>query len=332
MRYNWLILLLLASGAAHAASFDCAKAKTPQEKAICASPQLSAADDQMAAAYKAVLAAATPEIAAELRDGQRAWIRGRDVKCAAGASQSSTELAACLLNDEESRTRDLQHMVLRQSGVTFVWRSITVTAPDDPNTLPPEIQSHERNPGYRTLSASWPQAISDTPGWSAWNKAIEEATQKMASQESNDASGNSQRKWAAVGGVDTDMTVSIGVVGEQMVAATINDFFDGHGAHPVDTSIQFNWLLKEQRELRPEDVFRPGSGWDTAIQGQCESNVSQQLIQQLGADNANMWLADLPKALHGIILDPKNWIIDSKGLTIPFQPYAVACTRALPTR
>ena len=62
MRKSWCVLLLLASGAAHAASFDCSKAKTPQEKAICGSPELSVADEQMAAAYKALLAAMTPEI------------------------------------------------------------------------------------------------------------------------------------------------------------------------------------------------------------------------------------------------------------------------------
>ena len=49
---------------AHAASFDCTKAKTAQEKAICGTPALSAADDQMAAAYKAWLAAAQPAWAA----------------------------------------------------------------------------------------------------------------------------------------------------------------------------------------------------------------------------------------------------------------------------
>jgi uncharacterized protein len=54
-------LLLLASGVAHAASFDCSKAKTPRGKAICGSPELSVADEQMAAAYKALLAATLPE-------------------------------------------------------------------------------------------------------------------------------------------------------------------------------------------------------------------------------------------------------------------------------
>jgi uncharacterized protein len=50
MRNIWLVLLLSGS-MAHAASFDCTKAKTPLEKAICALAKLSVADDQMATAY-----------------------------------------------------------------------------------------------------------------------------------------------------------------------------------------------------------------------------------------------------------------------------------------
>jgi uncharacterized protein len=68
MRKICLVLLLLASGAAQAASFDCDKAKTPQEKAICASPGLSQADENMAAAYKDVLAAVPREITTEVRE------------------------------------------------------------------------------------------------------------------------------------------------------------------------------------------------------------------------------------------------------------------------
>jgi uncharacterized protein YecT (DUF1311 family) len=154
MRNSWLIVLMMASGLAHAASFDCAKAKTAQEKAICGSPELSAADDRMAAAYHDVLAAATPEIVGELRDGQRAWIRGMGVKCAGGTAQSSTVLAKCLLDYESARTTDLQKMVLRANGVTFVWRSTTVTTPDEADRAYPELRKLERNAGFGTLSAS----------------------------------------------------------------------------------------------------------------------------------------------------------------------------------
>ena len=67
------LALLALAPASHAASFDCAKAATKVEKAICADPGLSRADSDMAAAYRAALAVTpTP---ASLRAEQREWVK-----------------------------------------------------------------------------------------------------------------------------------------------------------------------------------------------------------------------------------------------------------------
>src|SRR5262245_56935176 len=81
MRNVLCILVLAASHSAHAQSFDCAKAKTPQEKAICSSKELSAEDGQMAMTYKAALAGVNPEMTARIREDQREWIRGMALAC-----------------------------------------------------------------------------------------------------------------------------------------------------------------------------------------------------------------------------------------------------------
>jgi uncharacterized protein len=69
----------LATGAftrAHGASFDCAKAASPSEVAICADRTLSALDSQLGAAY-------TQRVAGEpaLRQIERGWIAVRNVGC-----------------------------------------------------------------------------------------------------------------------------------------------------------------------------------------------------------------------------------------------------------
>ncbi len=63
-------------GAAQAASFDCAKAATPSEVAICGNPTLSALDAQLGAAYARRV---TAEPA--LRQLERGWIAVRNVGC-----------------------------------------------------------------------------------------------------------------------------------------------------------------------------------------------------------------------------------------------------------
>lgn len=51
LRLGLFAAAFLAAGAAHAASFNCGKARTPDEKAICASRSLSELDVQMAALF-----------------------------------------------------------------------------------------------------------------------------------------------------------------------------------------------------------------------------------------------------------------------------------------
>jgi uncharacterized protein len=50
-----------AAGAGHAASFDCAKASTPTEHAICDNPQLSMLDEQTAGLYYTLISGGAPE-------------------------------------------------------------------------------------------------------------------------------------------------------------------------------------------------------------------------------------------------------------------------------
>jgi uncharacterized protein len=67
---------------AQAASFDCAKASSFVEKAICSDQQLSAMDDQLARLYKAARADSSGN--ATLEAEQKAWLSSRD-RCADAA-------------------------------------------------------------------------------------------------------------------------------------------------------------------------------------------------------------------------------------------------------
>src|ERR1700756_5148121 len=92
-----VILLLGAPALSHAASFDCAKARTPQEKAICASPKLGRVDEQMAAAYKQALDATPTQMRDQVRGDQREWIDLLPQYCPDPDNSSRYEtLAECL--------------------------------------------------------------------------------------------------------------------------------------------------------------------------------------------------------------------------------------------
>jgi uncharacterized protein len=70
------LLSLILMSPAQAASFDCAKASSFVEKAICSDKRLSSMDDQLARLYKAARAAATN--ASALETEQKSWLSSRD--------------------------------------------------------------------------------------------------------------------------------------------------------------------------------------------------------------------------------------------------------------
>jgi uncharacterized protein len=325
MRKIWLVPFLSAFTLARAASFDCTKAATPQEKAICATPDLSAADDQMVAAYHAWLTAAQPDWAAGIRDDQRVWLRTRATSCPAG--NSANPIVPCLRGVYRERIGELQQKVKTIAGVTFVSRSITLTARDEPDSIP--TWATEVTPGFGTLQASWPQVSSTVPQWTAWNNAIEMAAIQAASQGQQPA----PHDWNGIvqPGVDQEVAVSVDRFDGQLVSATIFSFFDGHGAHPNHNSSEFYWMLDKQRELKAEDVFLPNSGWDAWMVQRLDRYLHRALDAQSNGDYRT-WFSqgDAPKQLHSIVTNPEGWTMDPKGLTLVFQPYEVACYACTP--
>nr|WP_157504146.1 lysozyme inhibitor LprI family protein [Luteibacter rhizovicinus] len=77
LRVASVAVLLVAPLVAHAAGFDCAKARTPSEKAVCASPKLSALDGKLADAFLTALKN-HPDKADALKLDQRHWLASRD--------------------------------------------------------------------------------------------------------------------------------------------------------------------------------------------------------------------------------------------------------------
>jgi uncharacterized protein len=70
---------ILTASATHAASFDCTKATTMVEKAICSDAELSKLDEQLMAKYKDALSSAPN--AANLKNDQKSWLVNTRNKC-----------------------------------------------------------------------------------------------------------------------------------------------------------------------------------------------------------------------------------------------------------
>lgn len=316
-----LVFGLSVCGAARAASFDCKLAKTDIERAICSDKDLSAADDRMAAAYKATMAMAPAEVQAEIREDQRTWVRSLTTVCKsdtvalAHTAARRTELVSCLKEQYKSETAALQQRVVKKGGVVFVMRSVTLKVKDAPDDT--GVKDAETNPGYGTLTAIWPQALSDAPEWVAWNAAMLLEAQKMAGGDGKTA-GGWKSEWAT--GTDSDVTAMLESVTSQMVSANLANDSMGHGAaHPNESYEQFYWLLTERRRLKATDVFTAGSEWEKVIASKCR----ESLKEQVGDDFESYAGKDFAGTLQDVISKPENWEIDEKGITVNFPEYSV---------
>jgi uncharacterized protein YecT (DUF1311 family) len=101
---------------AGAASFDCAKARTKVEKLICADPQLSRQDSELAAAYAEALKVWDGRIAAYVKMTQRGWVGSRTLL------PPGQDMGGVYCNDDDSRLSCLRDIhaeriaVLRSAG------------------------------------------------------------------------------------------------------------------------------------------------------------------------------------------------------------------------
>ncbi|MEM8731854.1 MAG: lysozyme inhibitor LprI family protein [Pseudomonadota bacterium] len=90
---------VLICGVAQAQSYDCSKAITADEKAVCASPRLSALDTEMAQIYEQIEECALMGTRGDVQDSQRAFMAQR---ASCGADDT------CLVKLYSDRVADLK--------------------------------------------------------------------------------------------------------------------------------------------------------------------------------------------------------------------------------
>ena len=97
--------MLLVNLSAHAASFDCKKARSFQEKTICSDPQLSALDEQLGASYKDAIERSGAKKILVL--WQRAWLKYSEY--------SDCKNAQCLIQETSKRIAVLDSVAAKNN-------------------------------------------------------------------------------------------------------------------------------------------------------------------------------------------------------------------------
>lgn len=143
----WLMLACVclslgSAGAANRASFDCAKAGTPVEKAICADGKLAAADLQLGKLFTD-LVAAHPGHAADLRRDQRAWLSQRNTGCKVYKGAALTDCVSRSYQDQIARLSGKNLLVCGAPRETSGKFSLNCDAVNDPAGLSLVLAGHD---------------------------------------------------------------------------------------------------------------------------------------------------------------------------------------------
>lgn len=323
-----IVMLGAVSVAAHAASFDCAKARRPVERAICSDAKLSAADSSMSVAYRSDLSRLSSNSVGLLRVDQVQWLAYVQQVCRVNVPATTrADAAECLKPLYDDRIKQLRSAVAVRDGLAFLTRTQFLAAVDSPSKDADVPQGEHA--GFGTIQAAWPMADTDDEEWIAWSAAVEAHMLKTAGagqvQELIDGTKRTLPKtWddTMAAGADTQITGVFRNVEHGRVTTVIAAEGMGQGAaHPYETSETLTWLLKEKRALRAEDVF--GSvGWKHRLGEMAWSDLSaRNQKEKFLYDEVN---GPEAKALQEVLGDVTNWTLEKDGLHISYPNYAIA--------
>ncbi|HEX9446620.1 MAG TPA: lysozyme inhibitor LprI family protein [Dongiaceae bacterium] len=289
-------------GASHvapsaAASFDCAKVQQPLDKIICATPELSAKDEQLAAKYNAAMALLSPTGHDILRQGQRKWLTFVRTHCTAQIGQPADppgrDAAQCLEREYDERLNQLDSAAVKAGGFIFSRVDDFQLSPGSTN----EDGGQRGHFGYCVIGYPRIDAplSSEAKTWNGtWRKWA-----GTCAQESHDEAVNA----------DLDITFDLGLAQNHFihVSASAYGLFHGAGQPYISQSAQWNLILPTLDKLKADDLFKSGSGGQQLIIDRCLAALSRNLPAK--------WLPPDP-GWGSACLYPDNWRITSEYLMV----------------
>lgn len=311
IRFATLISLALAacvgpSFPALAASFDCTKASTPFENAICENEDLSQADERLARTYATASGGLTELALGVLRNDQRDWLDYARRACTEDAEplvsgRYDEDGAACLLDVFKSRSGVLEASRM-QDGLRFYPISDYSALPDP-----------DAEPGSYWAVAQHELAIvqldEDEDFAAAFNEAVRlegEAMQGGEESVAADASSNT-----------TNSIAVEEIAGTGRITLLANTYWYGHGAaHSNYTITYLHYLKDEGRFMQGTDLFA-GKTWKKAL--------LDLTVQALQEEHGEALMMEGTDYIEDAVVDPRRWDLSNVyGLEIQFQPYEVS--------
>jgi uncharacterized protein YecT (DUF1311 family) len=309
-----VIALLLLAPVAQAASFDCAKAGTSFEKAICADEGVSLQDEVLAQAYATALGGLSTDAASEVKAGQKAWLLYAQRACSDEAEPIvgiyDEQQTRCLATTFRNRIRSLEASRM-QGGYRFY--------PLDRYLVLPDTELTPEDFGYKAAEKEFHivKIDRDDDLAAAFNDAIDKLIVEQGSFFNKGTTEIASDDPTS----DYDITTRVSEVENHRIGLTRNQWWYGHGAAHGNYFITYHHFLPEQkRMLEASDIFE-GEGWEAKL---VELTLAH-LKSDIGEDNL---FEDYAKNVGDIAVQPVRWMLSDKGLGIQFNIYEITAYSA----
>ena len=306
------MLACAAVGVAHAASFDCKAAKSPTERAICASPNLSALDEQLAREYDRASHALSPSGAAQLKASQRDWLHFASRVCAPSAARRNGEApATCLEHEYTQRLGQLAQAGVRIGPYVFNrvdFQSASHVGAHDDGT--------GNHAGFQTDHVAYAQIDAPvTEATTAWNAA--QRAEPPSPEADSQAVAHDDDKDPAM---DNDVDFELGCATPRFISLSKKTAYFQHGsAHGgYDHEVRNVVFAPGMRKMTASDVFAPDSGWTTRLPPLFWKVYTQ------GHEAADE-VPSIKQAVLESAANPDRWLLTPAGLQISFDADEAGC-------
>lgn len=270
-------------------NFDCDKATTAAENAICASPELAAADAAMTRAYGALLKTLPPAGQAALKADQHDWVTGRDGGC---FDKKDAALSQCLFAATDQRRR-------------FLLGEGDNGAAGAPALLP--VYFRESRRGAYEITIAYPQfAAPAAPKFNAAVHAIVFGKDLLSEHRANSPNPHN-------GGSNSyDVSYEVTYLDANLASATLQFGSYQGGAHPNNWRVGMMWNPASDRPLALANFLADPKKAVPVVSAFCKAVGEKE----------HWGLFDDPD-FATVVKDSKSWAIDKGGVTLMFDAYSV---------
>jgi hypothetical protein len=173
------------------------------------------------------------------------------------------------------------------------------------------------------ISAQYPQLTGgNNPNFEKFNQTARELVVKKVAGFKKDMAGQEDEEPRPEGSMGSDLTVGYTVELAQddlmSIKFDVGSYYQG-AAHPNSYSDVLNYDLKNGKQLKLSDLFKPGAKYLQAISSYCIAELKKQM-------KANDGSVDNQAIESGAAATAKNyqsWTIAKRGLGITFDAYQV---------